>query len=382
MLDFYNIPAIDTHAHSFTSETQKLNVENLPKQMYFASEKDPELQILYMHFIKEMGKYLRCNPNPKEIVKIRNSRSTDYKKYIRELYADARLEGIIIDDGYSEVAVSHALAKFDLNAFSDLTQITTRRKTRLEPLLKETIDRSSTFEEFESNFHEEVEDRVKNQGVMAIKSIIAYRTGLEIENPTSSEAKTDFNTCKENDAWTREHHFDIKRLRDYAIHMSIENCNKFKIPFVIHTGYGDVDCVIKKVSPLNLIPLLKEENTRKIKLVLIHGGYPDSEAAGWLSSCFENIYVDFSVYTPYSHANLANKLLGVLEMGPTSKVLYGSDAGAIPEGHWLSVKIFKRALSEALDKYMNFGSIDENEAYQIAERILYKNHQNVFGTNK
>ena len=31
----------------------------------------------------------------------------------------------------------------------------------------------------------------------------------------------------------------------------------------------------------------KEENTRKIKLVLIHGGYPDSEAAGWLSSVFE-----------------------------------------------------------------------------------------------
>ena len=71
MLDFYNIPAIDTHAHSFTSETQKLNVKDLPWQMYFASAKNPELQILYMHFIKEMGKYLKCKPDADEIVKIR-----------------------------------------------------------------------------------------------------------------------------------------------------------------------------------------------------------------------------------------------------------------------------------------------------------------------
>ena len=333
-----------------------------------------------MKFIKEIAKYLGCEANARAVVERRNQEASDYKRYIKKLYEDVKLQGIVIDDGYSEVAVEHPIAPFDLKTFSDLAQIDAHRKTRLEPMLKEVLDRSDTFESFLTNFNAELEDRVKNGGAIGVKTIIAYRTGLQIENPDSSEAKQDFEKYASASAEVRrQHHFDIKRLRDYVIHLAIENCVKYRIPFLIHTGFGDIDCVVEKCGPLNLFQLLKEEQTRRAKIVLIHGGYPNASDVGWLASILENVYVDFSVYAPYSHANMGNRLLQALEMAPISKITYGSDAGELPEGHWVSLKIFKQALGETLDRFIAFGAMNEDEAYSAGEMILMKNIKGVFG---
>ncbi len=65
-----------------------------------------------------LAKFLGCQPNLGAVIEARNKRSkSDYPKYCKELFTDANIEGLFVDDGYSEVSVASNLAKRDFEQF-------------------------------------------------------------------------------------------------------------------------------------------------------------------------------------------------------------------------------------------------------------------------
>jgi predicted TIM-barrel fold metal-dependent hydrolase len=379
VLDFSQIPAIDVHAHSFAEQSKGVDIEVLPSMLYFASARRPQDQLLYMQLVRELAKFLRCEPLPEAVARVRTAQASEYRSYVKRLFADVNLRGILVDDGYSEVAVEKPVTPFDLQVFRELAQVEVRRVTRLEPIVKEVIDRSDRFEQFVSGLSDELDLRIKEEGVVGVKSVIAYRTGLAIEKPSPGQASQDFLRYKSASAeQRRQHHFDIKRLRDYAVWLTLERTTKHDVPMLFHTGLGDIDVVLDKCNPIHLFGMLKDEMARKANIVLVHGGYPYATEAAWLATVFENVYLDVSIYAPYSHANLASRVLEVLELAPISKVLYGSDASQLPEVYWLSLKLFRRALAEALQRLIEFDTIDEDQARCCTQRILAQNVTELF----
>ncbi|NIO20343.1 MAG: amidohydrolase family protein, partial [Candidatus Aenigmarchaeota archaeon] len=67
---------------------------------------------------------------------------------------------------------------------------------------------------------------------------------------------------------------EAKILNDYLICRSIEKSIDLKIPFQIHTGFGDTPIDVRAANPLHLFEVITNEELGKAQFVLIHAGYP------------------------------------------------------------------------------------------------------------
>ena len=124
--------------------------------------------------------------------------------------------------------------------------------------------------------------------------------------------------------------------------------------------------------------LLKDENLRKAKVILLHGSYPYTAEGAWMAHFFPNVYLDASILFFTHHRSAVKKVEEALEMAPYSKLLYSSDGGVLPETHWFSALNAKRAMSVVLDHLVSAETLTENEARNLAEMFFHKNAEKLF----
>ena len=63
----------------------------------------------------------------------------------------------------------------------------------------------------------------------------------------------------------------------------------------------------------------------------------------------------------------------LLELAPTSKLMYSSDAHNIPELYYLGAKWGREVLVQVLDEAIKDGDLTANEAESVATAILSEN---------
>jgi hypothetical protein len=68
----------------------------------------------------------------------------------------------------------------------------------------------------------------------------------------------------------------------------------------------------------------------------------------------------------------------ILEITPSSKVMYGSDGFGIPEVFWFSAKLGKRLLEKCFAQFLAEKMFDENEISRQAEAILHQNASRLY----
>jgi predicted TIM-barrel fold metal-dependent hydrolase len=415
MLDISQLRVVDGHCHPFSQETRELDLsqfvsstdvlgvfnpsflvpgdalrryadssEHEKRQMEAkyriaaitgAMKKHSQSLLLYRSMLHELSCLLGCGENAREIVSSRNAKSAEYRSYLKELFADANISTLLVDDGYSELAVEHTLPHLKIEDFMKYVPVNVARVTRIEPLLQESLDTSHKFSDFFSSLTEQLDEAVTRKGAVAFKSLIAYRSGLDVGNPTESQAREDF------DRYKQARDTRLKALRDFVLRRVLKKCLDLDIPLQLHTGIGDVDILLDKCNPMHLFPLLKDRELRHAKVVLVHCGYPYVMDAAYLTNVLPNVYLDLSVVVPYATANMSNRILEVLELAPVSKILYASDATQIPEMHWLSAKLGKRALQYALQEIIGKSLATETEAEEMAEMILANNAKTLYRLN-
>jgi predicted TIM-barrel fold metal-dependent hydrolase len=186
----------------------------------------------------------------------------------------------------------------------------------------------------------EVVAAARRRGYVGLKTISAYRTGLELERlhdfvPTALEA---------NEATGRP------------------------LPVQVHCGFGDWDLYLPRADPTHLKPLI--ERFRETSFVLLHC-YPFVREAGWLAHVYGNVWFDLSLTIPHV-SRPAEMIRQALELGPVSKLLYASDAARTPELYYLAAKWWRDALAEVLPELLG------DEADSAARRILSENALEVY----
>lgn len=384
-LDFSSYPAIDHHSHPWDDSTKEITKEfymSLMNMGGFTSEeaKNPE-NVLHSEFtpmgrqiMHHMAKFLGCSPNLSEVIEARNKRTrADYWKYSKELFEDANIEGLFVDDGYSEVAVMDGLKRRDIAEFQEKAPCRTRRVARIEPRFQDAVDQSKSFENFKMLFDQALQRAVKEQNAIAFKSVIAYRSGLHIVRPTDDEVYEDYRRSKA----TRPR--GIKHIRDWYVRKVISMCPELGTAFHIHAGMGDIDVVFDKCNPMQMYELLKDPETWKTKIFLIHGGYPFSQEAAFYANALKNVYVDLSEMIPFaSTPGAIEKTTQILDMAPPTRVVYGSDGGTIPEVHWAGAKIGRQVLERSLGSFVETGVYNEDEVHQAAKLILADNARRIY----
>ena len=146
----------------------------------------------------------------------------------------------------------------------------------------------------------------------------------------------------------------------------------------IHTGVGDYDIVLDQSDPALLYGLLKDDELRHATVVLVHSGYPNNPNAAYMASVLPNVFLDFSLTIPFLNPTSHHRLMEILEVAPSSKIMYGSDAFNLPELIWFGAKVGRSALSKSLSALVKNDLFTEDEASRIGKQVLFENANKLY----
>jgi hypothetical protein len=320
--------------------------------------------------VRLLSEFFRSEKKLKSVIEARNKKSREFSNYLTELFGSVRLKVLLIDSGFQPVSVDE---------FSTYVPTQVGRLLRLEPVAKQLLESEKNFDELLRRFDETIIKAIR-EGCVGFKTIIAYRTGLDIAWTNEDDAKADFRRMlrkREPAAWFGPL---VKNLRDHLVCRTINMCVKHDRVMQIHTGLGDTDILGTKCNPILLETFLKHEEVQRAKVVLVHGGYPYVLEASWLANVLPNVYLELSSPLPpyFAPAVSARTYTETIQQTPSRKIVYGSDAAEFPEMHWLSAKMAKLALQHTLEKLIGLGMLDESEAQEIAGNILFENARRLY----
>ncbi|QGR18372.1 amidohydrolase family protein [Sulfurisphaera ohwakuensis] len=278
----------------------------------------------------------------------------DPVNYVRFLFQDANIEGMVIDEGFGKKEIEPPV-KYKL-----LFRI---EKIINDEMFKKPFDKA--IEYFEETLREKI--RI---GYAGFKTIIAYRTGLKI-SCNESKAFEEFYSG-ERDWFGRK----AKALRDFLVCKTLEIAKELKVPIQVHTGAGDRDIKLDLSRPSYLTDVVRKYEG---KVILVHAGYPYHRETAWMSYIFPSVYLDISQFNPLAPLSTFNVMKEIFEVSPANKVLYGSDAFNIPEIAWLGVKLAKESFEELRSEFLKRDLLSEDDLEVFKERFFYKNAEELYG---
>jgi len=382
--EILKIPAIDDHCHAFLPEKETKEFEKyLTLSTLDVPKNDVKNTFLYRRIVNELARVLECKPS--QAVKKRNELyKKDPGKYIERIFQDAIITTLLVDTGYpSEESKGYSI---DLEVFKEIVPCQLKQIYRIDNTIRRLLGCYMTFQQFLDEYIDAIEHAVKENGAVAIKTVAAYNTGIEFSKVADDDAEKAFNSLKARisrgekarnlfSASPRE----AKTLMDYLIFKTAFICGELNVPIQIHVGMGDAPKLdLRKANPILLHAFIKDEDTQKTKIILVHTGYPYIEEAGYLANNYPNVYLDLSEMTPFISYGIKDKLLRLLEMSPTNKILYGSDGYNIPELFWIAALETKKALIEITQQFIDEKVVEEGWVFSISKQILLENSKQVY----
>jgi predicted TIM-barrel fold metal-dependent hydrolase len=214
-------------------------------------------------------------------------------------------------------------------------------------------------------FAAELGRRVR-RGPVAVKSIVAYRYGVDFDPRPPSVGEVEAAA----ERWLREG----GRLTDVVLlrHLLWEGIAT-GLPLQLHTGFGDPDVTLHRSDPSLLTEFLRTTVDAGPPVLLLHC-YPYHRQGAYLANVFPHVYLDIGLTIPHVGARGPAVLAEALELAPFHKLLYSSDAYGLAELYLVAAVEFRRALDEVLGVLVG----EEAERRRIAEMIGAGNARRVY----
>ncbi|MGH9297245.1 MAG: amidohydrolase family protein, partial [Acidimicrobiales bacterium] len=256
----------------------------------------------------------------------------DWSGYVRRLFEDAGITGMILDEGVSS---SH---QGQVPAYTELTGRPFWRLARVDPLVDKLIGEGAGAAEIVRAVEYFLED-ASSSGAVGFKTILAYRTGLAVDPAVGlKEAGLSLSSSGRGDEPVRHRG---KALRDLVTRTVLERAADLGRPVQIHTGFGDSELRLVESNPLLLEDVLRSPAGSAATVVLIHGSYPWHEELAYLATVRPNVYAEMSLSNLFAPLRTPERLGLLLELAPRDKVLAGSDGHAMPETHWFACRLLR-----------------------------------------
>jgi len=274
--------------------------------------------VSYRRALGELAAFLGCDAAEEAVYEHRLA--AEPREYAAALIRATNTELLFVDDGYPPPGEGTSWQEL-----GELAGCETRPVLRIERVAAE-------------GGVEAVREQVaaaRGNGFAGLKTIAAYRTGLE---PERMEAFVPA-ALEENEA------------------------TGAPLPVQVHCGFGDSDLSLPSADPAHLKPLL--ERFGETPFVLLHC-YPFVREAGWLAHVYGNVWFDLSLTIPLM-SRPVEMLRQALELGPLTKLLYASDASRTPELYYVAARWWREALAEVLPELYG------DDAEWAARRVLREN---------
>jgi uncharacterized protein len=274
--------------------------------------------ITYRRAIRELSGFLGCDASEQAVYEFRLG--SDSGAYASRLLRATGTDVLLVDDGFPAPGTG-----VEWRELGELAGCDARPVLRLETR--------------EAGAPEAV-SRAREDGFVALKTIAAYRGGLD-------------------------------RVSEHVVAaLEVNDASADPLPVQVHCGFGDCDLHLWRADPSYLKPLI--ERFRDTPFVLLHC-YPYVREAGWLAHVYGNVWFDLSLTIP--HVSRPEEMVRqALELAPVSKLLYASDAARTPELYFLAAKWWREALATVLDDVLPL-----DEAEEAGRAILHDNAGRLYG---
>jgi hypothetical protein len=372
------IEAIDTHAHPFPVDQGAISWnflrDAMSESLRAETRDDNDNTLLARMMVRKLSTLLDCEPEQAAVMEARNARaSASPLEYHRLLFDDANVRGVLVDPGFP-------VGTIEATAFATVMPCSVYDGYRIERFAKGAsqeepfdYDLYDSFSDLVEAFRAHLDAEAAKPDLVFYKSIIAYRTGLMLTNPSETDALRAWKTRPEY------RHADEKLLRDFLFHETALKALEHDLAFQVHTGHTSHDQPWRNANPIEMTLFLNEPQMEDVRFVLVHGGYPYCTEAGYITSVYPNVFLDFSLMIPWSSIGVARRIEETLETAPTTKVMYGSDGIMAPEMFWISAHNGRRALGKVLDGFIAEDIVDEAGALEIARDVLHRTAERVYG---
>jgi uncharacterized protein len=369
-VDLRHVTVVDNHCHGIL-RSQRFD-DAVSWRRAFTESADPGMPrehvastAFYQRLIHTLAAFFDCEPEEEAVFAARAQK--DATEFTGELLGDANVEILLIDTGYpppEEVLLGDELA--------ELAGCRTEPLLRLETLMERLLSEHGSLEEVKEALAAALDD-VRSQGYVALKSIVAYRTGLNVRGWTGEEAEASFREYKlaAGEGSARLAH---KPLLDTLLRVAFAEAARQEVPLQFHVGYGDADTDLLLGNPLHLRAVLERPEYRSMPVVLLHECYPYTREGGYLAAIYENVYLDLSYgIPPLGYGEMLTFTREALGVAPISKLLYSSDGIGVPEFHWMSAIDGRHVLGRALEDLVAHTELNIPEAEAAGEDVLRGN---------
>jgi hypothetical protein len=373
-LDLDAIPIVDNHCHSLLRqqpEGDEAFRQHLTESYFPEIARDHvPTTILYRRALVELAQLLDCEPVPAAVHEARRERGFEW--LTREIVRRAGFKTWLIDTGYG------ADTTYSLEELRTLAPVRVEELLRLEPLIERLVlDSSASFEVFVEGFRGAISD-LRERGIVGLKSVVAYRTGLHVGDVPRDDAARAFASVRDQALRAGSLRIESKPLLDHLVVVAVEEAARQRVPIQFHTGLGDPDLDLTLVDPAAL-RLLFSERFRAAPIVLLHTGYPYVRSLAYVAAMFPNVYADMGETILFAAGEATEIYRELIGLAPASKLLFSTDASLVPELYWIGARVGRQALARVLDEHVADGVLDESTALGWAERILWRNSEALYG---
>ncbi|MDT7714134.1 MAG: uncharacterized protein QOH09_126 [Pseudonocardiales bacterium] len=271
-----------------------------------------------------------------------------------------------VDTGYS---TEHALGPEEMASASGGAAA---EIVRLESVAEQVAASGVDATQFADRFASMLDERARY--AVALKSVIAYRYGLDFdpEPPSGAEVR------RSAGQWLRRQETGAPRLTDPVLlrHLLWAGVER-GLPLQFHVGFGDPDLTLHRCDPSLMTDFLRLVQDRRVPVMLLHG-YPYHRTAGYLAEAFPHVYFDVGLAVNYTGARSRAVVAESLELAPFGKVLFSSDAWGPAELHYLGAVLWRRAMASVLGEWVDSGDWSSVDAVRVAKMVGADNAKRVY----
>ena len=237
---------------------------------------------------------------------------------------------------------------------------------RLETVAEELAAAGVGPAEFAATYAERLDAVCR--GAVAVKSIVAYRFGLDLD--PSRPAPAEVRDAAGEWLTDRSRRLDHPVLLRFVLWAGVDQ----GLPLQVHTGFGDRDVALRRADPALLQPFLGAVD---VPVVLLHC-WPYHRQAGWLAGVYPHVYVDAGLTIAQVGARAGPVLAECLELAPFTKILFSTDGYRLPELYLAGAAQFRHSLGAVLDGWVADGAMAGADAERVARLVGAENAMRVY----
>jgi len=382
-------PIIDHHAHPLLklSAIRKHPLLSIATEANGDAIEDSKTSLAHLRAVKLLANHLGTEPTWDAVeAGITRKQKGNYDEWIKTCLTG--IENILVDDllgDPADVEPYHTLDAYTRSPNKRILRIEEVAASCIEKACGQFSHPSEAFSGSVENFMNAIYDALDDPEIVGFKSVICYRTGLAVTQVTDLDIimqkfQLIFDTRKEDGAQMFER-LDHEPLNDYFLHILaglIQNSeDEHKKPIQFHTGLGDNDITLSKSSPAHLQEFIK--TYPDVPIVLLHASYPFTRELGYLATVYANVYADIGEVFPFlSREGQEGVVRQILELCPTSKILWSTDGHFFPETYIIAVDQLREVLQTVLIDYVNKGDFSWTQAARLVRDILFNNANKLY----